>query len=181
MQMMTMDKGANVAVINSTLSTELLQIYYNTDKIRQFIMRIMHLNIIQAIIGPSCDKELIETGRLSYFWDIPVFARVASDPIIGDPFLYPTVVKCSLSSTAGLSHALKEFANFVNLSEITLISSKASTLGTYPIAKAIHTYLELTKLLQVKKLIVIDEENWLDKEETINVMLSSTRCMLIMH
>ncbi|VDM45912.1 unnamed protein product [Toxocara canis] len=133
----------------------------------------------QAIIGPHCNEELMQTGRLSYFWDVPVLARLASDPRIADTLFYPTVVQYAITSAAGLSYALKQFADYMNLTEITLISPQRQDVEARPIAQGVYTFLKTSKLLHVKAFIVIDENNWPDKASTIKAIQTSTRLIAI--
>ncbi|KHN81821.1 hypothetical protein Tcan_09477 [Toxocara canis] len=125
---------------------------------------------IQAIIGPHCNEELMQTGRLSYFWDVPVLARLASDPRIADTLFYPTVVQYAITSAAGLSYALKQFADYMNLTESFAMRCYALYENIFFFREWIETtcliaigtdFVDLRNVLNSLKVVSLSSENFI--------------------
>ncbi|VDK60226.1 unnamed protein product [Anisakis simplex] len=133
--------------------------------------------LVQGFIGPNCNDELLGISQLAHFWNIPVFARTSIDPLVSNSVICPTVVQYAMASAAGLSYALKEFADYMNLTEIILVSPKRTNVDEYPIARGIYSFLKSTDLLKVKKCLVIDEDNRVDMTTTEQSIRTSSRCI----
>lgn len=60
----------------------------------------------------------MEIAGLARFWNSPVMIRAVTNPTIGDPDLYPTVVQFGLTSAIDFTYAIKCLTDYLNISSV---------------------------------------------------------------
>lgn len=51
---------------------------------------------IQGAVPGRCDEESVDTARLAYFWNLPLFTRTGTSSGLNDRTFYPTVAQVNL-------------------------------------------------------------------------------------